>query len=190
MIGLWIKALTNPQETFTAENSNASLGKGLVNYVIAGVISGILSFLLFGILGAALGGGLEAVAPGAISIVTTPIFQVIGAFIVTALFFVVAKILGGTGSYTSIFYLASLYAVPIAVLSMIPLVGILASLYSLYLLYLVIKISQGLSSGKAILTILIPIGILVIIGIILTVIIGAAVLSAFGGLPATGLFGL
>tara|TARA_Y100000310_G_scaffold345709_1_gene468634 strand:+ start:38180 stop:38752 length:573 start_codon:yes stop_codon:yes gene_type:complete len=190
MIDLWIKAITKPQETFTAQKNNANLGTGIVNYAIAGLISGILSFLLFGIIGAALGGGLESVAPGVLSIVTTPVFQVIGALIAAALFFIIAKVLGGNGSYTQIFYLASLYAVPVALVSWIPLVGFLVSLYALYLFYLVIKISQGLSTGRAILTILIPFGILVILGIILVAVIGAAVFSAFGGLPTTGYLGL
>ncbi|MCR4334911.1 MAG: YIP1 family protein, partial [archaeon] len=190
MIDLWIKAITKPQETFNAEKKNANLGIGIVNYAIAGLISGILAFLLFGIIGAIFGGSLEAVAPGVLSIATTPIFQVIGALIIAGLFFIVAKVLGGKGSFSQIFYLASLYAVPIALVSWIPFVGWLASIYALYLLYLVIKISQGLSTGRAILTILIPIVILFIIATILAVIVGVAVLSAFGSLPTTGLFGL
>ena len=127
-----------------------------------------------------------------ITLGVTPVFQVIISILGAGILFVIAKVLGGKGSYSSIFYLASLYAVPLAFVSWIPIVSLLASLYSIYLIYLVIKISQDRSSERAIATVLIPI-ILVFIVVLISIIFLIGSLAAISGLAditPTGLFGL
>jgi len=188
MINSWINALTKPKETFVAEKANASIGKGVINFLIAGVITGIMTFvigLVFSMLGS-----IPVDITSVFSVVLTPIGTIFWAFVGLGISFIIAKILGGQGSFTSLFYLVSLYAVPIALLSWIPVLNILVILYSLYLFFLALKESLTLSTGKAIAVILIPIVLLGILAVILVVLVGAAIFSMFSSIAPTGAFGL
>ncbi|MDO8624584.1 MAG: YIP1 family protein [Candidatus Diapherotrites archaeon] len=200
MIDVWMNALLKPKETFASEKSKADLGKGIINFVIAGLISGVIGFVattfaLGGSNGAT--GAVMGAAVGALGIVVSPIVMVIGSLIGAGVVYLFAKLLGGKGTYTQLFYLTSLYAVPIAVLGIIGiipiigLIGILVMLYTVYLEILAIAESQGLSLGRAFLSILIPVVIISIIVAILVVVVGVAILGALGPqLQQTGLFGL
>lgn len=189
MINTWINAVTKPKETFAAEKANASIGTGAIYYLIGGLISGVIFFIINMIFSTATGGATVAAVAGVtgiIGIIITPILTVIASFIIVGIYFILAKIFGGTGSYSSLFYLMSLYAVPLSIFSQIPILGLLVGLYALYLDFLVIKESQQLSTGKAIAVILIPI----IIIAILVIILGVAILSLYTSMPKTGFFGL
>ena len=188
MINSWINALTKPKETFAAEKANATIGKGVINFLIAGVITGVMIFVLSLVIPRL--GSVPGIAPNIFSVVLTPIGTIFWAFVGLGISFILAKILGGQGSFTSLFYLVSLYAVPIALLSWIPLLGFLVALYAVYLFFLALKESLTLSTGKAIAVIIIP---LVLIGILIAVvvaIVGVALFSAFGAFAPTGAFGL
>lgn len=197
-------AFLHPKETFASAKANASLGTGLVNYVVAGVIAGILgviaSFLLASVLSAllppeALGlAGAFGMVAAVTTFFTALIGAVVGALIINALYWIVAKILGGSGGYTTQFYLTSLYAVPVAIivgiLSIIPLIGsliaFLVSLYALYLLTLALGETHGFSLLKAVLCWLIPViilSVLVVAG--LAMFIGS--LGSLGGYPISGM---
>ena len=120
------------------------------------------------------------------TIIINPIVTIVTYVIAIGVFFVIAKLLGGKGSFTSLFYLSSLYAVPIALISWIPYLGILAILYWYYLLYLTVKESQELSGGKAAGAILIPLILAALLGLI----IGIAAISFLVNATPTGAFGL
>jgi hypothetical protein len=125
VINEWIGILTEPEETIAKAKAGASLGAGVVNYVIASAIVGLAMGLVFGLIGmlAAVpsGSGVSA-ALGATAIIEMPImmiiFGVIGSFVSNFVLWVAAKIVGGTGSYTMQYYLISVLAVPLLVLYM------------------------------------------------------------------------
>ena len=152
MISQWIGAITNPRETFRNEKLNASFGKGAVNYFIAGLISAILG-LLISMTSANAG---IAAAFGVINLIILPIWNVIVGIITVGIIFLFAKLLGGKGSYSSMFYLISLAIVPITVIvallsglvALIPILAILVLLcflilivYAIYIEVLAISIS-------------------------------------------------
>lgn len=202
MINTWINAFLKPKETFAAEKSNATLGKGLVNYLIGGLITGLISFIVLTLGGAALAGAAGAAVGGVVGVIaifTTAIMTIVVSLIFVGIIFIVAKILGANGSYTQLYYLISLVAVPLAILtilSFVPVAGwilnLLVGLYSLYLWVVALQESQGLSTGRAVAAILIPIIVIGIIVAILAVLLGAAILGGLlTGLPGTtGQFGL
>jgi hypothetical protein len=124
-------------------------------------------------------------------IVAYPIIFVIGGFIGSAILFVLAKILGGKGSFMEHTLGLTLIAganyatgFPFMVLSGIPLVGGLfylvllpLGLYVLYDQYLMVKRIHQFSSMRAALFIILPI----IIAIILVVVLLGALIAMFAG---------
>ena len=193
MINTWVNTITKPKETFAAEKGNASMGKAAVNYIIAGVISGVIAFLatLIGLsqtgsaTTTAIGAGL-----GALGIIVSPIVTLIGAFIGVGIIWIFAKILGGKGTYTQLFFLVSLFAIPMAVIGLVivipavgSILGLLVGLYTLYLWVIAVQSSQELSTGRAVAAVLIPVILIAIIIAILAVIGLMALGTAMGGLP-------
>lgn len=172
---LYIDSFLKPGQTFAAQKANADLGKGVMNFAIGGLISGVVMFILFAITSLAQGNILGLVV-GAVYIVAMPILVVILELIFLLVPFVLSKLAGGTGSYTSLFYLTSLYSVVALALSAIPMVGFFVSLYTIYLFYLVVKESQGLSQNRALVVVLVPL-ILAIIVAALVVVLGIATLD-------------
>lgn len=149
--------LFKPKEVFAAEKAKGSLLLGLKNFVVAGFLFA-LSFLLLSFLF-----HIEPAAVDKNSIVNTIlvigsliVYVVLDKGIVILIAFIVSRILGGKGSFTSMFYLTSIYAPATMWGILIPLVNILIGLYSMYLFYLVVKESQGLSTTRAALVVLWP----------------------------------
>ena len=114
------------------------------------------------------------------SIITVPISFLIGA----AILWLVAKLLGGVGDYGRYAYLLSTFTAPLtivsAVLGLIPFVGgciaFILYIYQYVLTYYATKVEHQLSSGRAIIVVLIP--------IILVVLLLGCFLLFLGGLVA------
>lgn len=179
---LWIPALTKPAETFSKQKGKASLGDALISMALAGLVGGAVGGLLAGIVGLIAGaiGGLL------VSGLVVPL-------VMNAVVWVMAKLLGGKGSYSDQFYLYSLFGAPVmlvsGVLSIVPivggLIGGLLSLYSLYPLTMALKQVHGFDTMKAVIAWLVP-GIIVAI---IAVIVGAAIIAmmaAYGLSQAAG----
>jgi len=88
-----------------------------------------------------------------------------GFYLSHGLTYVLAKLLGGTGSYTTQTYLASLFAVPLGILSgfisLIPCLGLLAALgfiiFGFVLTVRMLKVTHALPTGKALIVMGVPI---------------------------------
>ena len=205
----WITAYFRPSAAIKA--GPASLGAAAKNLATAGflvgLVSGIVAFLLIALFsglysaGTMMGfsgisaGGSPSLAGGIVTLVTiavlTPILYVIGGFIGSAVFFVLAKILGGKGSYTMqthafalVMCGAALLSLPFQILGVIPLIGMvfelammLIMLYALYSYYRAIKAVHQLSQMRAIAVIVLPIIVLVVLMVVL---LGAAFLAILG----------
>lgn len=186
---LWVESITNPIQTFKKEKKKADLVQGMIHIALAGLVTGVIKGLYDFMIGSVIGGVLGPMfgqfpiggfmgAVGAISLVLsiifTPIFSVIIWLIVSGILYIFAMLFGGKGDYKTQSYLYAIYSAPlsiiITVISIIPIIGILAIipwLYGLYLLTMALKEAHGYTMGKAVLTWLIPVLILVvIIGII------------------------
>ncbi len=86
---------------------------------------------------------------------------IVGAIVGLAFVFGISRVLGGKGSFSSLFYGMSLLSIPyslLTVLAIVPFVGYwifllvssLASLYAIYFFAIVLKRSQGLSAGRTV----------------------------------------
>lgn len=189
-IQTWIRAITSPnEETYMAlrQRSDATLGKAIVWVLVAAVIAAILTSINTAIGRSAfdsyeqllnnpdlppemqeqfatlLDSGMMPFVTGASivgTLIFTPIFFVIGV----GIYFLVARVLGGTGNFGRYAFLTAAYSAPItivnSVLSLIPILGgcvvLLLSLYQIVLAYFAAKVEHELSSGRAVIVALTP----------------------------------
>ncbi len=202
LISSWIGSVTKPAETFAAEKPNATLGKGMLNNAIVGILVGLVVGAVIALVAAVLGAMLAAIPGmeiittlGILAIVVMPIVgavgMIVGSLISAVIYLIFAKIFG-KGTFTQQYYLLSLPVVPMTVLSalvsLIPFIGIIISLllmlYSLYLMTLGLKEAHGYSLAKAVLTWLVP---TIIIFVIMAVAVGSIIASLMAiGAPTGG----
>ena len=165
-------ALTNPKAAFAAEKKNSSVLKG-IRELVAGAI---VYILLYSIL--SLAGGVSLLVFGFAAVLTFLII-VVGVLVENVIYFIIAKLLGGKGTFKEQFYLIALFTAPLVVLTILnalPFVGIfiyaLLMLYSFYPRTIAIKEAHQLSTLRAVAVWLIPliimsvlvVGVLVMIG--------------------------
>lgn len=193
----WINVLTHPNEqTFAEEGSRpqANFTTAIIWMVITGAVSGILGWIAFnmlfgsgngflamidqmnlppetaaqmrqmfssGMMGAFMGGA------GLSSIVTTPLFFLIGA----GIFYLIGRLLGGQGDLGRYAYLLASFQAPLgmitALLGLVPMLGgclnLILGIYSLVLTFFATKVGLNLSSGKAIAVIVIPVAVVLLL---------------------------
>lgn len=129
-------------------------------------------------------GGLFAGLRGVgalMGIVITPIAFLIGVGIIHLL----ANVLGGRGDFGRYAFLAAAISAPISIvnafLGFIPVVGgcvvFLLSIYSIVLNYFAIKVVYSLSSGRALVVILIPLAIVVAAALCIGFVVAAAIVG-------------
>ena len=118
-----------------------------------------------------------------IGIVLNPIIAIIGSFIGVGILHILAKLFGGKGTFTELYKVMGL-AYLIQWISVIPLIGpILSGILGLWVIVVnvvALKTVYKLSTGKAIVVILIPLIIIVIIALV----VGAEVIAALVGAGA------
>lgn len=186
---IWIKALTQPRtETYTqiVKDPGASTGKavlwlagaGLLGGLFTGIARGVFNVRMLGpqlnqfsdfgdigFLGAA--GGFMAVIWG---VLVGVVGSLIGAFILTGIVQLAARALGGTGSFEQLFYGYAAFQAPLglvtAVLGVIPIINCLSIPLGIYGLVLMVIANQAVheyDTGKAIISSLAPLLILLLI---------------------------
>ena len=189
-IQTWIRAVTGPnEETYIAlrQRPDATLGKALIWVIIAAVIATLMTSVstaigrsMFGSyeqllanpdlppemrepLALLIESGLAPFFTGAgivATLVFTPIFFIIGV----AIYHFMARILGGTGSFSRYAFLTAAYSAPITIvnsfLGLVPFLGgcvvMLLSIYQIVLGYYAAKVEHELSSGRALIVALTP----------------------------------
>ncbi len=191
----WINVLTKPgEEVFAAERekSSATLSTALLWIIAASVITALLGALQATIYSSPMGGfgqimdllpadlqnelgtAEEAGASGGAAfnfavIIFGPIFFLIGV----GVYHLIATVLGGRGQYGRYAYLSATYSAPLAivgsVLGFIPVLGgclsLILAIYQFVLTYYAVKVEYGLSQGRAIVVVVIP----VVAGLVLAV---------------------
>lgn len=117
---------------------------------------------LGGMIGAGAGLGIGAIMfIFCTSLILTPLFFLIGS----AIYFGIAKLLGGTGEFEEQTYLLSTIAAPLGIVSslvnIVPLLGpcvaLLLWIYQIVLNYYAFKVTHQLTSGRALMVALAPI---------------------------------
>ncbi|MEM7034878.1 MAG: Yip1 family protein [Chloroflexota bacterium] len=184
MFETWKNVLTQPGEpVFEQERAKptATLQTALIWIVVAAVIAAIFSAIsalissFFNVGSAFLSsdlppeaaaimggvGGGTAFGAFCFTLIGAPIGFLIGS----GIYMLIAKLLGGTGTFEEQTYLLATFTAPImivnSVISVVPILGgcvsIFITIYQLVLTYYAIKVSHGMESGRAIATVLIPI---------------------------------
>ena len=188
----WIAALTKPKETFAAEKANATAVEGAKHVALAYGALGLFGAIINLVLEEAAGVALPARMPriGVVGLIVLPVFNVIAAVLLTTfgtgVLWVIAKLLGGKGSFAQQYYLSALYLAPFAVINLLTnifgifspllalLVNLLTFIYGLYLLTLVLKEAHEFSTLRAVAAWLI---LVVFVVVLLHLVFGTLVLS-------------
>jgi len=146
--------------------------------LISGVLSGILGFL-FALIGGDVGTGFVTLIGG---IILTPIFAVIGLFIGAGIYHLLVLLLvrPSNAGFEATFRVAAYVSVIQLVtwLSAIPILGLLVSLaalvYGIYLSVVGIREVHATTTGRAAAVVLIPTAVLVLLGLLIVALVGAA----------------
>jgi len=187
----WKETFLHPGTTFPKMVKTANLGGGLQHLAVGYVVYAILSFIAAIIVGTLIGGaaGLALGASlGIMGAIVMIIGGIIGGLIAAGIMWIIAKILGGVGSYGAQLHMTS---APLAfilvlsgILSFIPIVGsiiaLLLMIYYLYPLTIALREAHKFSTLKAVACWLLPI---IIVGIIV-VLLGVALLATLGAAGA------
>lgn len=215
MFETWLNATTRPSEmTFEAElqKPQVSLGTAIIWIIIAAVVLAVLSAIgaaIAGLLGtgssmmlmmleqanlppevraqlaaSAATGGATVGSSFCGALIVAPIAFLIGSVI----YFAVAKIFGGVGTFEQNTYILATFAAPLMVisgaLSVIPFLGgclsLFVSLYQIYLTYLAMKVTHRLSNGAAWMVALTPVVILLLC-VCLMFLVGFSLIAAAAG---------
>lgn len=200
---LWIDSLTKPVLTFKKEIKNANLGEGALHMAVAGVVTGFITGLYQMMFGSTITAQYFPMATGFIgaaafilSLILTPIINIIVWLILSGILYIFAMIFGGKGDYKTQSYLYAIYSAPLGIISsiiiLIPLIGpfliLLVWIYGLYLLTMALKEAHKYTTGKAVLTWLVPVLILFVIAIIIGVTLFAFFLGMFAPSGIQGMF--
>lgn len=196
---MWIDALWPDKLDKILEQKSGTLVDGIINIFLSSFVPAVCMVLLFALLGVFIGlifGAIGSMAStnlglitggimggsyiliGVIMAVATIIFTPISFLIGTGVHWILAKALGGKGTYSDQSYYASNITAGINVLtpiwmigSLIPCVGYIVSLavsiYPLYLFYKVIKKVHGLDSTRSAAVIILPVVISIVLVILL-----------------------
>jgi len=175
VVNSWIAAITKPSvQTFAAEVPRTSQNRLIMSVGLATVIAAVLGLI---------SGLLSGSATGFIgSLIGTPI----GFFVGQGIIYLIAKMVGGNGSYMEQSWVMSTFWAPILVLTNIPIIGgiigLVAWIYSLYLTYLALQPTHRMNSSQALTVVGILVAIVVVLGLCAFFTVGLA----FLGLAAAG----
>src|SRR5512135_3541511 len=132
----------------------------------------VLFFAIGGLAGG-LGGALTSMGVGSIMILAGPVMHVIGSFISTAILFVLARMMGGKGSFTGYYSALGIGSMP-AWAQIVPVLGWLVSLWTIPVAVVVTERVHGISTGKAVFVVLLPIILVTLFFIAAIAILGTA----------------
>lgn len=189
---VWKEMLFRPAETIEEEAKNASLARGakdigvvnfftiLVMLFALALVVGFFLVLLFVLyaIESKTNGFVNGLLTGAAIVILAAVAILVGGTLLfilrwlanAALEFILAKILGGVGSYRTHAYLDALEEaglssamLPFVLINFIPIVSVIAApitmiigIYGMYIRYLIVKQVHKLSTARAVLVVLIP----------------------------------
>jgi hypothetical protein len=191
--------LLEPSKTFDATKGE-NLGEAIKYYaVIAAIYSALFAILLafvltfVGTLFGSMTGGrnlgmLTGAGAGGVAIiffVLFMIFAIIGAFVGGAILLIFVYIVGGRKGIAQTIKAVMYGSTPQLLLGWIPIIGIIAAIWSLVVEIIGIRQLHELTTGKAVLSVLIPIIIAVILAVIVAayLTIASSVMSEGMGVP-------
>jgi len=195
----WILAYFHPYQRYEAEKKNADMGSSTLNLALVGLVHAVVTIILMALaLALALPFiGLPITIVGAVMmLIAYPVGAVILGFVGSLVYYIVAKLLGGKGSFWEQTYCitlvsggVSLMMAPLNILQVVPLigwifslVGMVIALYGMISQYRMIRAVHSLSQLRAIVVILVP---AVLILAFIFFVVGIAAIASLGayGVP-------
>ena len=145
-------------------SSLISGGPGLMQSMLGSDMPPELAAQMAAFTGASIGGGIAFACIG--TLVLAPLGFIIGS----AIYFLVAKLVGGQGGFEQHTFALATFSAPLLIvngfLGIIPVVGSCVSLfvyiYQIVLTYFAMKVTHNLSTGKALVVALVPLVIAII----------------------------
>ena len=185
----WAYAYFHPVDAYSQNKKDAGFGGVAVHLILIGLVAWVATMLSY-----AVGLNFTAFGIGLMGVILLPLFVLIGGFIGSIIYFVVAKIFGGKGGFMEqTLALALLYggytviAFPFTVLAGIGAIGfifglvtLLISLYNLYNLYLMTMAVHSLNSTRAALVVIVMIVLAFAVAFAIATMAALAVLGAAG----------
>ncbi len=168
-IETWKEVILRPSDFYRRMPTTGGYADPLTFAAISYVIYGLLIALLSR--GMSMGSmygmyGRELSLSMVIGIViVAPIVGIISIFIGAAIFYIIYRVLGGTGSYEGTLRFIS-YATAVMIFSWIPVIGFIAWIYGMYLYIVGGAFVHNVSMGKSAIAILLPTILVFILAII------------------------
>ena len=130
------------------------------------------------------------------SIVGGPVFAIAGAAFFAGIYWIMSRILGGRGSYASLFcgtafaYVPAVFAIPFTLLTtqfetlgqgLSGLVGLCVVIWTIVLSVFAVQASNGFSTGRAAAAVLIPLAIIAFLALLLVLLVVVIIIAALPG---------
>ncbi len=181
--------LMEPSKTFDASKED-TLGEALKYYISLAAIYSILIAITYIIFGSMMGfgdlgmmfGAVAGIAGAILIFVMVLIFLIIGVFIGGAIIHIFVYIVGGRKGITQTIKALMYGQTPLLLFGWIPLIGFIAGIWALVLEVLGIRQLHELTTGRAILAVIV---LPIILMIILTLIFAAVIATFIFGTGST-----
>ena len=157
------------------DQDDSATGQAFIIAILASLIGGLGTLGTREVFGTTVEGSTGGWLTSAI--IGAPLGLLIGA----AVLLLIGKIFRGQAEYMGLVRTLGFATAPNA-LGFIPVVGGLASLWTLVCGVVAVRESHGISTGQAIITVLVPVIVIGVIVVLLAVLIGVALFGAVGGL--------
>ena len=195
----WLSAYFHPYQAYGKEKKNSGAGSAAGTFALIGLVQAVVAIIVMALVLALTLPvvGVPFTIVGAIMmLIAYPIASVIGGVLGSVVYFIMAKIVGGKGSFWEQTYCMALVnggvvlmMLPFNVLQIIPLLGwifsllgLAVALYGIISHYRMIRAVHELSQLRAILVLIVP--TIVIIAFIIFI-VGVATIAALGAYGAT-----
>ena len=168
VMALWLNAFHMDESFFSDEANHPNWIATFFSVMLYSVVVSLLIIVAINILPllgfSELFSGYDEFTFLAISLLCGLVFVPLSFYLSNGVYYIGARLLGGTGSFNTQTYLMSLFTVPLGVLvqaiSLIPCLGALASfIISLYMVLLtlrVMRVTHGLTFGRTLLSVFYP----------------------------------
>ncbi len=187
----WLRVMVSPADVMEEEKKRADVWTAVATFGLAGLLSALIALVFFSVLNFPVLGEAGSERPEWISLAISPLANMALGTIGTGLAYLLARLLGGTGSFKTQLHLTSLYAVPAAIVGALGLVHWvlalllmgLVFLYSVFLQYHVMRITHGLSTMRSAICAIVPaLAVLAIVGVFALALLALVLASATGAL--------
>ena len=177
-IETWKEVIQRPTNFYRKMPTTGGYAEPLTFAAISSVIYGLLVALfnrrmMEGMYGYGMGGGGFGFSTVLVAVIMAPIAGIISILIGSAIFYIIYKILGGSGTYEGTVRFVS-YANAVMVVYWIPIIGWIFGLYELYLYIVGGMFVHNVSMGKSAIAVLLPVVLIFLLVVIMVLVLAGS----------------